>query len=132
MVMNQQLFRKSSIDRVSSPEQLDDYIRVTNPGVWLVLAAVIVLLAGACVWGIFGRLETKISVPVQVADGEASLILEEERQIESGAKAEINGREYPLGRPVGNTYRILVDLPDGTYQAEILVESVSPLSFVFN
>ena len=48
--MNQQLFRKSSIDRVSSPEQLNDYIKVTNPGVWLVLAAVIVLLMGACVW----------------------------------------------------------------------------------
>lgn len=130
--MNQQLFRKSSIDRVSSPEQLNDYIRVTNPGVWLVLVAVIVLLAGACVWGIFGRLETKIIVPVQVTGGEASLILEEGRQVEAGAKVEIVGRDYPLGQPVGNTYHIPVDLPDGAYQAKILVESVSPMSFVFN
>ena len=42
--MNSQLFRKSSIDRVSSPEQLNSYIRVSNPGVWLVLAAVVLLL----------------------------------------------------------------------------------------
>ncbi|MFQ8637890.1 MAG: hypothetical protein ACLR94_06765 [Acutalibacteraceae bacterium] len=47
--MNQQLFRKSSIERVSSPEQLNDYIKVTNSGVWLVLAAVIMLLVGTCI-----------------------------------------------------------------------------------
>ena len=55
-----QIFRKSSIARVSSPEQLNDYIRVSNPSVWMMLAAVIVLLAGVCVWGIFGRLESKV------------------------------------------------------------------------
>lgn len=49
VVMNQQLFRKSSIERVSSPEQLNDYIKVTNSGVWLVLAAVIMLLVGTCI-----------------------------------------------------------------------------------
>lgn len=106
--MNQQLFRKSSIDRVSSPEQLGDYIRVTNPGVWLVLGAVIVLLAGACVWGVFGRLETKITVPVQVTDGEARLVLEENPPIVAHAKAEINGKEYPLNQPAENVFHILM------------------------
>ena len=42
--MNEQLFRKKSVERVSSPEQLNDYIRVANPSLWLVLGAVIVLL----------------------------------------------------------------------------------------
>lgn len=132
MLMSQQIFRKSSVDRVSSPEQLNDYIRVTNPGVWLVLAAVIVLLVGACVWGIFGRLETKLSVPVQVSDGKASLVLEQEQQIEAGATVVINGREYLLDQPVDHTYYLSVDLPDGAYQAEITVESIAPMSFVFN
>ena len=54
-----ELFRKKSIERVTSPEQLNDYIRVSNPGVWMVLAAVVILLAGVCVWGVFGRLDTK-------------------------------------------------------------------------
>lgn len=48
-----QIFRKSSIDRVSSPEQLNDYIRVSNPSVWMILAAVIVLLAGGMCLGDF-------------------------------------------------------------------------------
>ena len=43
--MKNDLFRKSSIDRISSPEQLNDYIRVTNPSIWVILAAIIILLA---------------------------------------------------------------------------------------
>ena len=59
--MENQLFRKSSIERVSSPEQLNDYVCVSNPSVWMILAAVIVLLIGVCAWGVFGKLDTKIS-----------------------------------------------------------------------
>ncbi len=53
--MNNGLFRKKSIDRVSSPEKLDDYIRVTTPSVWIALAAMILLLVGAFIWGVFGE-----------------------------------------------------------------------------
>ena len=48
----------------ASPEQLNDYIKVTNPGVWATLIAVIVLLVGFCVWGVFGKLETKTDAVV--------------------------------------------------------------------
>ncbi len=53
------LFREKSLDRVSSPEKLNDYIRVTKPAVWLVLLAIVVLLAGMLIWGIFGTVEVK-------------------------------------------------------------------------
>ena len=56
--MNDKIFRKKSIDRMSSPEQLNDYIKVTNPGVWMALAAIVILLIGVCVWGVFGKLVT--------------------------------------------------------------------------
>ena len=48
--MEQQLFRKESMERISSPEKLDDYLHVTTPAVWLVLAAAILLLAGLFAW----------------------------------------------------------------------------------
>lgn len=49
--MNDKIFRKSSIDRVNSPEQLNDYIRVANPSVWVILLAIAVLLVGVVIWG---------------------------------------------------------------------------------
>lgn len=52
-----ELFRKKSIERVSTPEQLNDYIRVTTPSVWAVLIATVVLMLGVLVWGVFGRID---------------------------------------------------------------------------
>lgn len=54
---NKGIFRQKSMERVSSPEQLNDYIRVTTPSVWIVLVALVVLLAGMLAWSIFGRVE---------------------------------------------------------------------------
>ena len=49
-----ELFRKKSLERIQAPEELNDYIRVTTPSVWLVLLATAVLLLGMLAWSIFG------------------------------------------------------------------------------
>jgi len=56
--MNTRLFRKVSLERLSSPEQLDQLLRVTSPRRWLALVAIFVLLATALVWGYTGRVAT--------------------------------------------------------------------------
>ena len=48
------LFRKKSLERLEAPEELNDYIRVTTPSVWMVLLAAFILIAGMLVWSIFG------------------------------------------------------------------------------
>ena len=52
------IFRDKSIKKVSSPESLNDYIRVATPSVWIVLIALVILLLGILAWSIFGRVET--------------------------------------------------------------------------
>ena len=49
------IFREKSMERVSSPEALNDYIRVTTPSVWIVLIAIVMLLAGMLAWSVLGR-----------------------------------------------------------------------------
>ena len=66
--MGSPLYRDNGSRRTVSPEQLNDYIKVSSPAAWAVLLGVIVLLAGVCVWGIFGRLETTVQA-VAVSDG---------------------------------------------------------------
>ncbi len=53
------IFREKSMERVSSPEALNDYIRVTTPSVWIVLAAAVLLLVGMLCWSIFGRVTVR-------------------------------------------------------------------------
>ena len=43
--MNNDLFRKTAVDRVTSPDQLNSTIKVVPTGIWLVLVAVILALA---------------------------------------------------------------------------------------
>lgn len=55
--MDKRIYRKKSIDRVSSPEQLDGYIQVVTPGVWLILGAVLVLLGSVLLWSVTGTID---------------------------------------------------------------------------
>ncbi|HEX8363287.1 MAG TPA: hypothetical protein VF613_24420, partial [Longimicrobium sp.] len=58
---SQRIFRKVALDRLSSPEQLDQVMRVTRPGGWIALAAIGALLLTALVWGIAGTISDKVS-----------------------------------------------------------------------
>lgn len=51
------IYREKSIQRMEKPEDLDDYIRVTTPSVWVVLIAVALILVGVLGWMIFGTVE---------------------------------------------------------------------------
>lgn len=48
--MNKDLFRKNAIDRVTSPDQLNDTIKVVPTGIWLALAAVALALTAMVVF----------------------------------------------------------------------------------
>ena len=50
------VFRKVSLDRLASPEQLDQLMQVTTPRGWIALLALCTLLLTAIVWGCTGRI----------------------------------------------------------------------------
>ena len=75
--MNHSVFRQKSMEKITSPEQMNDYIRVSNPSVWMILAAVIVLLIGVCVWGAFGHLDTVVQTGGICEDGRLTVYLSE-------------------------------------------------------
>ena len=159
--MARSIFRKASLDRVSNPEQLNDYIRVTNPGVWMIMFAVIILLAGICVWGIFGKLDTTLSVGAVTENDQTVCYVKESdvQSLESGMQVRIGEERYQISSisqqpvQVDNTfadylihvgdlaegqwvYAVLLDDTYGDhgmiFEAKIVIESIAPMSFVLN
>ena len=58
----QSIFRRESLDRVESPEQLDAYIKVSHPKVWLIMAALLVAVISVIVWSVVGSLRQTMTV----------------------------------------------------------------------
>jgi HlyD family secretion protein len=59
--MNTRLFRQVSLERLSSPEQLDQILQVTGPREWAALAAVFLMICTFVAWGYKGTIVTTAS-----------------------------------------------------------------------
>lgn len=158
--MGNPVFRQKSIEKISSPEQMNDYIRVSNPSVWMILAAVIVLLAGVFVWGLFGRLDSAFQTGGVCKDGSLTVYISEENfaKISEKAVISVDGAELVLsdipsspvrlddnadpyllhltGASAGDwVYVFKVDaagMKDGIISVSVITERVRPLDFVLN
>lgn len=64
--MDDSVFRKKSMDRISSPEESLDYLRVTKPAIWMILIAIVFILIAIAIWSITGRIEENILVDNKV------------------------------------------------------------------
>src|SRR5437588_6790713 len=56
--MKTEIFRKVSIERLSSPEQLDQLLKVNSSRSWAALLAILVLLGVIVVWAFKGSIAT--------------------------------------------------------------------------
>ena len=135
--MAKSVFRKKAMDRISSPEQLSEYLRVTTPGVWIVLASIVLLLTGILVWSAVGVLETTKEARAVVSDGKASVavVSADDDELKTGMTLRVASEEYIISEleedDYGRTVAIArVSLPDGTYDAKIVVEEIHPISFL--
>ena len=129
------VFRKKTLDRISSPEDLTDYLKVTNPGVWVVLAAVIVLLCGIFVWSCVGTLETKEKASVIVEDHSAIVVLTDSKVLKEGMPLRVSTEEVTIASVYSDEYGRLVGkaeiaLPDGTYEGTVITDQTHPIDFL--
>lgn len=151
------IFRKKSLDRIASPEELNDYVKATNTPIWIILSSVLILILGACCWGIFGRVSTKIETCARVNDGKMIIYIKEQdrENVKEGMALEVEGKKYKLpeiskeaiemeedkdsflmhlGQFVPGdwayTAEMESDLEEGTYDADIIVEEIAPIKFI--
>ena len=91
--MERSIFRKTGNRTLESPEELTDYISVTGPRVWIVLSALLALLAAGIAFAFFGSVETVVHVNGIVQKGVVGCYLTEaERQlVKPGQSVNIDG-----------------------------------------
>ena len=68
-----QIYRKKLMERISSPEQLDEMIVITSPSYWLAILGGAVIIVAALIWSVFGSIPismetTGIFVSAQISD----------------------------------------------------------------
>lgn len=157
--MNHNLFREKSIKKISSPEQINYYIKTSNPSIWIILSAVAILLIGVLTWAVFGELEITVPTVTVCEKGKAYCYISENdmEKITDNSYARIKGSEYSLdnisklpvpasdvissyGLHIGNfesdewvyTAEMESTLEDGIYKTNIIVKRVSPISLLMN
>lgn len=62
-----ELYRKSALERISSPEQLDKAVKITSPLSWLALLAITGMIIVAIIWSIIGSLPVTVTAQGIVA-----------------------------------------------------------------
>lgn len=157
--MGNRIFREKTLQKVSSPEQLNEYIRASSPGVWMVLAAIAVLLLGVCVWGVFGHMDTVVPALVVCEDGNTHCYVarQDYQSIAPGMPVRVNGEERTivsiarLPEEVSESLSVYIEHTDclqgatwvyavqldegvdeGAYAAQIVTERIAPASFLLN
>ena len=134
------LYRQKSMARIQSPEQLDDYLKVTNPGVWAVLAAVVLLLAGLLIWGSTAHITSFVQGVAVVDKGEMTITFEDEQ----AAKNVADGMTVMVGKATSQIQSVgvttdgrifaLADtiLADGVYEARVAYGQLQVLKLLLN
>ena len=68
--MSASFFRKSALEKLSTPEKLDQLIKVTGPKAWIALITIAVALFTGILWSFMGTVKTKLDVIGVVLGGE--------------------------------------------------------------
>ena len=156
--MENGLFRKKSLERISSPEELHDYMRVTSPRLWMLLGAITALLVGFIVYASTATMENTMPIKVEISQtelqeneaGEKEYVTDIHAYLPSQMKEKVNnGMMVRIGRVettvsyIGvreddtiflliHSDRDYLPLPEGEYDAELVLESTTPISFLWS
>lgn len=133
------IFRKSALDRLATPEDLDELMQVTTPRTWFALLALAVLLVAGILWSALTFVTTTVNAQgVVVPPGREALVFLAPEQASrlrpgmtahvtapiliNGAQLSVTGRVASVGRfPLGAT--ALAHLVGSSSSASLLAKS---------
>lgn len=84
------LYRKSLLEKMSSPDQLDKAIVITPPSFWIAVTGGIIIIAVALVWSLTGTIPEKVDTNgIYIYDQDAYVVSSEVNGIVEDVKVEV-------------------------------------------
>ncbi len=138
--MQSAFFRKQSMKRITSPEQLNDYLRASSPKTWLILISVFLLIAGFLAWSAFTAVESYETGTAYAEKGVLTIMFDDAsaaQHVEIGMTihvGDIQAEVTSVG--IGADGQIVagaqVSIPDGVYEDRVGYCSTQILAVLFN
>ena len=126
--------------QITSPDQLHDYLHVTNASVWIVLVAVILLLIVSLIWSANASIDSYTDATAKVTGKSMVVTIDDpamQNRIKSGMTilvGDTTTKVTSIGHSAdGNAFAVAAtSLADGTYAARIIYKQEKVLSLLFN
>ena len=127
-------------DRLSSPEQLNDYLKVTNPKIWVLLAAVVLLVVGLLVWSAFAVVETYATGTARASNGELAVVFSDQQKaqnVQAGMELQVGDSQTEIltvgtdesGNVIASAQAAI---PDGVYEVRVGYNATQVITLLFN
>ena len=84
--------------KLHTADDMEQYVQITNPRVWIILAACAAMLMGLMVWVFFGTAATTVETSAVMLDGKTQSFLtyQEFQLIKTGDRAYINDAPWTV------------------------------------
>lgn len=140
---SENIFRQDALDKSLSPDVLNKYIKAATPKIWLMLAAVILILVGVIVWANVGYVEVKYDIVLTANSGEYVAQVEKDtyEKIKEESFVRFDDKtlaidEAKIEKADGTTPIYVLkgktEAADGNYTAYVIIERMHPVQFVIN
>lgn len=138
--MAERIFRQKSLDRINAPDDLNEYLRVTNPAIWVIMVTVIALIAALFIWSSFTAVGSYAYGHATAKDGVLTVTFDDQiaaSNVKTGMNVTVGDISVPvlsLGRDAegGIVAAANADVPDGTYSVRVGYKSTQIIDFLLN
>ncbi len=138
--MKDDLYREKSIKKISSPENLSDYLRVTTPGMWAILAGTALAILGLLGWSFFMTINSYAYGTAVVESGLLTVTFDDTanaKMVTKDMEIIVEDRYLPIKSisydDEGNVMAMTsTDMPDGEYPAKTCFRQTKMIKMLVN
>ena len=125
---------------MSSPEQLNDYLKVTNPRIWLLLVAIILLVGGLLLWSGCTTIESYATGTARAIGGDLTVTFDDPAKaskVQPGMEMEVGDVKTEILTIGEDANGELVasaraNIPDGSYTVRVGYKATQIISMLLN